>query len=171
MLTANRSMHARANSWTMPLADVSPGELLEVHAVNSLVPFLMIQKCEPLLEACPRPDRYIINVSAMEGQLNTHHKSHRHPHTNMAKAGMNMVTRTCGEEFASRGIFINSVDTGWITNEFPLPRTDQMKQEGFEPPLDEIDGAARVLDPVFLGIGKGDHLYGKFLKDYREAAW
>ncbi len=160
-----------ANSWTMPLSSVSVAELLEVHAVNSLVPFRLIQHLEPLMLASSRPDRYIVNVSAMEGQLNATVKSHRHPHTNMAKAGMNMVTRTCAEDFATRGIYINSVDTGWVTNEFPLARTAEMRDEGFEPPLDEIDGAARVLDPVFQGAAGGNYLFGKFLKDYREVPW
>ncbi len=160
-----------SNSWTMPLSSVSVAELLEVHAVNSLVPFRLIQQLEPLLLASSRPDRYIVNVSAMEGQLNTHLKSRRHPHTNMAKAGMNMLTRTCAEDFATRGIYINSVDTGWVTNEFPLARTAEMRDEGFEPPLDEIDGAARVLDPVFQGAAHGNYLFGKFLKDYREVPW
>lgn len=159
------------NSWTTPLSGVAPAELLEVHAVNSLVPFLLIQYLESLLESCPRPDRYIVNVSAMEGQLNTHSKSHRHPHTNMAKAGMNMITRTCAAEYAQRGIYMNSVDTGWVTNEFPLHRTNEMREEGFEPPLDEIDGAARVLDPLFTGVNEEQKLFGKFLKDYREIAW
>ncbi|QDT43723.1 3-ketoacyl-(acyl-carrier-protein) reductase [Gimesia alba] len=159
------------NSWIQELGDVSFPELLEVHAVNSLVPFLLIQKLEPLLLNSPNPQRFIVNVSAMEGQLNTHSKTGFHPHTNMAKAGMNMVTRTSAERFAKRGIYMTSVDTGWITNEFPHQKTEQMQQDGFQPPLDEIDGAARVCDPVFVGINQGQLLYGKFLKDYRETNW
>ncbi|QDV19190.1 Fatty acyl-CoA reductase [Gimesia panareensis] len=160
-----------ANSWIQELGDVSLPELLEVHAVNSLVPFLLIQKMEPLLLNSPHGDRYIVNVSAMEGQLNTDAKTGYHPHTNMAKAGMNMVTRTSGERFAGRCIYMNSVDTGWVTNEFPHQKTAQMQQHGFQPPLDEIDGAARVCDPVFVGINERHYLYGKFLKDYRETSW
>lgn len=159
------------NSWTMPISEVSTAELLEVHAVNTFVPFVLIQRLESLLLNSPHQDRYVVNVNAMEGQLNTHMKTPRHPHTNMAKAGMNMVTRTCGEPFARRGIYMNSVDTGWVTNEFPLQRTRKMENEGFEPPLDEIDGASRVLDPIFQGVGGDEYVYGKFLKDYRETTW
>ena len=159
------------NSWIQELSDVSLTELLEVHAVNSLVPFLLIQKMEPLLLNSPHTDRYIVNVSAMEGQLNTDSKTGFHPHTNMAKAGMNMVTRTSGERFAERGIYMTSVDTGWVTNEYPHQKTVRMQQEGFQPPLDEIDGAARVCDPVFVGINEKQYLFGKFLKDYRETSW
>lgn len=159
------------NSWTMPLSDVGLQELLEVHAVNAFVPFVLLQRLEPLLVKSRHADRYVVNVNAMEGQLNTHMKTPRHPHTNMAKAGMNMITRTCSESFAKRGIYMNSVDTGWITNEFPLDRTAEMETEGFEPPLDEIDGAARVLDPIFQGVGHQNFIIGKFLKDYQPTAW
>ena len=161
----------QANSWSQPLGDVQIGELLEVHAVNAFVPFLLIQRLEKLLDASVFPDRYVVNVTAMEGQFNSLSKPPRHPHTNMAKAGMNMITRTCAEPLARRGIYMNSVDTGWITNEFPLERTLQMQHEGFEPPLDEIDGASRVLDPLFVGVATGTRWSGKFLKDYRETVW
>lgn len=161
----------RENSWIQDVADVQIPELLEVHAVNSLVPFILIQQMEPLLLQSPMKDRYIVNVSAMEGQLNTHYKTGFHPHTNMAKAGINMVTRTSGPRFAQRGIYMTSVDTGWVTNEFPHQKTEEMKQSGFQPPLDEIDGAARVCDPIFTGINEKCYMYGKFLKDYKETNW
>lgn len=48
----------------------------------------------------PAEDRYIVNVSAMEGQFYRKNKSSKHPHTNMAKAALNMMTRTCANEFA-----------------------------------------------------------------------
>lgn len=159
------------NSWVQDLRDVSLAEVLEVHAVNALTPFILIQKLESRLESSPYPDRYIVNVSAMEGQLNARCKTGFHPHTNMAKAGLNMITRTCASRFAERGIYMTSVDTGWITNEFPFEKTEQMRRGGFQPPLDEIDGAARVCDPIFTGVNQGEFLHGTFLKDYMETAW
>jgi hypothetical protein len=41
----------------------------------------------------------------------------------------------------------------------------------FQPPLDIVDGAARVMDPLFDGINTGKHWCGKFLKDYRPIDW
>ncbi|MDX1927116.1 MAG: SDR family oxidoreductase [Pirellulaceae bacterium] len=159
------------NSWIAKLEDVQLPELLEVHAVNALVPFILIQDLQPLMQQSVHPQRFIVNVSAMEGHFETGHKTGLHPHTNMAKAAMNMITRTSAERFAELGIFMNSVDTGWVTNEYPLPKVEKMQGAGFEPPLDEIDGAARVLDPVFAGIHSGTPQYGKFFKDYRETNW
>ena len=158
------------NSWVMDLDDVSFAELLEVHAVNSLAGYTLIKHLLPTLSSSSYGDRYIVNVSAVEGQFDAR-KTGFHPHTNMAKAGMNMVTKTCGQRFAERGIYITSVDTGWVTNEFPFQKTQQMRTDGFEPPLDEIDGAARVLAPVFEGVADGKQLQGVFLKDYQVANW
>jgi NAD(P)-dependent dehydrogenase (short-subunit alcohol dehydrogenase family) len=155
------------NSWVLRLGEVSLQELLEVHAVNALAPFLLLSRLEPLLLGQPGLNKFIVKVSAMEGQLNSVFKTGGHPHTNMAKAGLNMLTRTCAEPLARHGVFMNSVDTGWVTNEFPYPAAEAMARQGFQPPLDEIDGAARVCDPIF----SGQKVYGKFLKDYREIAW
>src|SRR5262249_45345148 len=110
-----------ANSWSMKAADVSTTELLQVHAVNCLTPFLLIGRLETLLRRSPHPSRYVVNVSAIEGQLNAAFKTGAHPHTNMAKAALNMIARTCAEPYAALGIFLNSVDTGWVTNEAPAP--------------------------------------------------
>lgn len=159
----------QANSWVQRLADVSLGELVEVHAVNSLAPYVLIANLEPLL-APPDRDRFIVNVSAMEGKFHAK-KTGFHPHTNMAKAAMNMITRTSSARYARERIFMNSVDTGWITNEFPLNKTQQMAEEGFQPPLDNIDGAARVCDPIFHALQSGQPTHGKFYKDYREVSW
>ena len=158
------------NSWVADLHEVQLPELLEVHAVNSLVPFLLIQRFLPRMDIAEKP-AFIINVSAMEGHFTTGRKTGFHPHTNMAKASMNMITRTCGERFAKRGIYMNSVDTGWVTNEYPFDKVKNMQDKGFQPPLDEIDGAARVLDPIFVGINSGKLEFGKFFKDYQIAPW
>jgi NAD(P)-dependent dehydrogenase (short-subunit alcohol dehydrogenase family) len=160
-----------SNSWAHELADVSPLELLEVHAVNCLAPFLLLRRLEPLLLAGPPSPRHVVNVSAMEGQFNGSFKTGRHPHTNMAKAGLNMITRTCAAAYALRGVYVNSVDTGWITNEAPHPVAQRMSAQGFREPLGVIDGAARVLDPVFAGFSTGQHEYGQFWKDYQPIPW
>jgi len=116
--------------------------------------------------------KHIINVSAMEGKFTDKYKGGMHPHTNMAKAGLNMLTRTSAQEFAKEGIYMNAVDTGWVTNENPIQIAKKMKSVyDFEPPLDIVDGAARVLDPLFCGINSGNHEYGQFLKDYSSTSW
>ncbi len=159
------------NSWSSELGEIAPAELLEVHAVNCLAPFLLLRRLEPLLFRANGSGKYVVNVSAMEGQLNAVFKTGRHPHTNMAKAALNMLTRTCAGPYAARGVFMNSVDTGWITNEAPQPHAVRMAEAGFREPLDVVDGAARVLDPVFVGVTTGRNESGLFLKDYRSVSW
>jgi NAD(P)-dependent dehydrogenase (short-subunit alcohol dehydrogenase family) len=134
------------------------------------VPFLLIARLRPLLRASPFPDRYVVNVSAMEGSFSREHKTAAHPHTNMAKAGLNMLTRTIGAEYAADGIHVTSVDTGWVTDERPQPARDGLRARGFRVPLDVVDGAARVYDPIVRGV-QGDRVHGVFLKDYRVVQW
>ena len=158
------------NSWTLRVGDVTPREWLEAHVVNAFVPFLLTGQLRPLLAASPFPDRYVVQVSAMEGSFSRTRKTARHPHTNMAKAGLNMLTRTVAAEYAAEGIYMTSVDTGWVTDERPHPSKTAHRAAGFRPPLDVIDGAARVYDPIVRGVG-GQRLSGVFLKDYRSVAW
>jgi NAD(P)-dependent dehydrogenase (short-subunit alcohol dehydrogenase family) len=159
------------NSWRMTLGEISTLELLEVHLVNAVAPFVLVRTLRPLL-ARSGDARHIVNVSAMEAQFARNKKTDKHPHTNMAKAALNMMTRTSAVDFQRNGIFMNSVDTGWITDEDPL-RHVARKQEvhDFHPPLDAIDGAQRVLDPIFTGFNSGHHMWGLFLKDYVPVAW
>jgi NAD(P)-dependent dehydrogenase (short-subunit alcohol dehydrogenase family) len=158
------------NSWTLRLHEVDPGEWLEVQMVNAFAPFLLTSRLRGLLEASPFPDRYAVQVSAMEGSFSREHKTVRHPHTNMAKAALNMMTRTSAADYAAAGIHMTSVDTGWVTDERPHPGKLAQFAAGFRPPLDVIDGAARVYDPVVRGVG-GERLSGVFLKDYRPVEW
>ena len=158
------------NSWTLRLHEVDPGEWLEVQLVNAFAPFLLTSRLRGLLESSPWPDRYVVQVSAMEGSFSRKGKTDRHPHTNMAKASLNMMTRTSAADYAASGIYMNSVDTGWVTDERPHPSKVSQRAAGFRPPLDVIDGAARVYDPVVRGVG-GERLYGLFLKDYRPVEW
>ncbi|WP_433186499.1 SDR family NAD(P)-dependent oxidoreductase [Actinoallomurus sp. CA-150999] len=158
------------NSWSLRLHEVDPSEWLEVHLVNSFAPFLLTSRLRGLLEASPWPDRYVVQVSAMEGSFSRGHKTVRHPHTNMAKAALNMLTRTSAADYAASGIHMTSVDTGWVTDERPHPDKAVQREAGFRPPLDVIDGAARVYDPIVRGVG-GERLSGLFLKDYRPVDW
>ncbi|MEV1244571.1 SDR family NAD(P)-dependent oxidoreductase [Nonomuraea sp. NPDC050022] len=158
------------NSWSLRLHEVDPAEWLEVQLVNSFAPFLLTSRLRGLLEASPWPDRYVVQVSAMEGSFSREQKTVRHPHTNMAKAALNMLTRTAAADYAASGIYMNSVDTGWVTDERPHPDKIAQRAAGFRPPLDVIDGAARVYDPIVRGVG-GDRVSGLFLKDYRPVDW
>ncbi|GIJ55014.1 SDR family NAD(P)-dependent oxidoreductase [Virgisporangium aurantiacum] len=158
------------NSWVLRVGEVSPAEWLETHVVNAFVPFLLTGQLRPHLAASRHPDRYVVQVSAMEGSFSRRIKTARHPHTNMAKAGLNMLTRTVADEYAAEGIYMSSVDTGWVTDERPHPGKTAERENGFRPPLDVVDGAARVYDPIVRGVG-GAPVHGVFLKDYREVRW
>ncbi|MFK0257007.1 SDR family NAD(P)-dependent oxidoreductase [Streptomyces sp. NPDC090445] len=158
------------NSWTLRLGQVDPVELLEVQLVNAIAPFLLADRLMPLLDASPHRHRYLINVSAVEGQFTVRDKTGDHPHTNMAKAALNMLTRTSAADLAARGIHTCSVDTGWITDEKPLPAREWHAATGWRPPLDVVDGAARIYHPIVQGQA-GAPVHGVLLKDYRHVAW
>ncbi|WP_406317469.1 SDR family NAD(P)-dependent oxidoreductase [Streptosporangium sp. NBC_01639] len=155
------------NSWSVRIGEIDPAELLEVQLINAVAPFLLIDRLLPLLREAPFPRRYIVNVSAVEGQFAVPNKTGRHPHTNMAKAGLNMLTRTSAADLAQQGVYMCGVDTGWITDENPVPVREWLDRRT---PLDVIDGAARVYDPIVRGEA-GDPVHGVFLKDYAEAPW
>jgi NAD(P)-dependent dehydrogenase (short-subunit alcohol dehydrogenase family) len=167
-----------SNSWLLKMEEVSTPEIMECMFINAIAPFVLNSRLKPLM-AFPnnedRPDRFIINVSAMEGKF-YRYKMPNHPHTNMAKAALNMLTRTSAEDLAKEHrIFMNAVDTGWINDENPLEKASKTaKQNLFQTPIDEIDAAARILDPIFSGVNAGrvgEKESGKFLKDYRETEW
>jgi NAD(P)-dependent dehydrogenase (short-subunit alcohol dehydrogenase family) len=159
------------NSWTQQVHEVDALEMLEVQLCNVTAPFVLVSRLRPALAASPARRTYVVNVSAMEGQFSRGYKGPGHPHTNMAKAALNMLTRTSAREMLETdGILMTAVDTGWITDERPHPLKARLHQEGFAAPLDLVDGAARVYDPIVRGE-RGEDVFGCFLKDYSPAAW
>lgn len=160
------------NSWRLKLGQVPTPELLEVQLVNSIAPFVLCNRLSEMMKRDDTGKKHIVNVTAMEGKFYRFKKEPRHPHTNMAKAALNMLTHTSAGELAKFGIYMNAVDTGWVTDEDPA-QIAKYKEDvhDFQPPLDIVDGAARVLDPLFDGINRGEHWCGKFLKDYFPIDW
>lgn len=162
----------QTNSWRLKMGEIQTSEMLELQLVNAIAPFVLCNKLIPLMKKDNTGEKHIVNVSAMEGKFLRFKKGERHPHTNMAKAALNMLTHTAASDLPKYGIYMNAVDTGWVTDEDPvlLARFKQDKHD-FQPPLDIVDGAARVLDPIFDGILTGHHWNGKFLKDYKPIDW
>ncbi|SHN60071.1 short chain dehydrogenase [Flavobacterium fryxellicola] len=162
----------KTNSWRLKLGQIETTEMIEVQLVNSVAPFVLCNRLSEVMKKDNTGKKHIINVSAMEGKFHRFFKEARHPHTNMAKAALNMLTHTAAGDLAKAGIFMNAVDTGWVTDEDPAELAKRkQEEEDFQPPLDIVDGAARVMDPLFDGINTGKHWCGKFLKDYNPIPW
>ncbi len=160
------------NSWRLLLHEVSSVELLETQLVNAIAPFVINARLKPLMERTPGEGKHVVNVSAVEGQFYRRFKTTKHPHTNMAKAALNMMTRTSATDFHGSGIHMNSVDTGWVSDEDPIEIAAQKQAEHrFHPPLDIVDGASRIVDPIVDGHNSGSHVWGQFLKDYVPTDW
>jgi NAD(P)-dependent dehydrogenase (short-subunit alcohol dehydrogenase family) len=162
----------KTNSWRLRLGEIQTPEMLEVQLVNAVAPFILCNRLVHMMRRDYTGKKHIVNVTAMEGKFYRFKKEDRHPHTNMAKAALNMMTHTSASDFAKDGIFMNAVDTGWVTDEDPAD-ISQYKQavHDFQPPLDIVDGAARICDPFIDGINSGKHWCGQFLKDYKPIDW
>ncbi len=162
----------KTNSWRLKLGEIQTTEMIEVQLVNAVAPFVLCNRLVNIMRRDFTGKKHIVNVSAMEGKFHRFKKEDRHPHTNMAKAALNMMTHTAALDFAKDGIFMNAVDTGWVTDEDPAELSKRKQQiHDFQPPLDIVDGAARVCDPFFDGINTEKHWCGKFLKDYFPIDW
>lgn len=160
------------NSWSQRLHEVGTIELVEVQLVNAIAPFLLASRLKPLLLRSPFPRRFVVNVSAMEGQFGREARTGLHPHTCMAKAGLNMLTRAAAGDYAADGIFMTSVDPGWFSDQKSFEAAQRAREDGFVPPLDCTDGAARVYDPIARGVTEPEEpMWGVYLKDYAPYPW
>ena len=164
------------NSWNFELDEIPLEEFIEVQIINAWTPYYLCAKLKPLMMKSPFPDKYIVNVTAVEGIFN-HFKRSTHVHTNMAKAALNMLTRTCGKYLEKCGIYMTCVDTGWVSHMNEMNKIidneekDKSEYEMATVPLDELDGAMRVLHPIIEGIKNKKYFSGILLKDYVKSKW
>lgn len=157
-------------SWNSLLEEVSVYELLEVNFINHIAPYFLIKELKPLLERSVFKEKFIINVSSSEGIFSYENKTVFHPHTNMTKAALNMLTLTSASAFAAQNIFMTAVDVGWISTGAKETLRKKQFEEGYIPPLDSVDGAARIFHPIIESIN-GNHIFGKLLKNYKIHSW
>ena len=164
------------NSWNLELDEISFQEFTEVQIINAWTPYYLCAKLKPMMMKSPFQDKYIVNVTAVEGIFN-HFKRTTHVHTNMAKAALNMLTRTCGKYLEKDKIYMTCVDTGWVSHMNEMTKViegenkDYSENEMANVPLDELDGAMRVLHPIIEGIKNKNYMYGILLKDYVKSKW
>lgn len=159
-----------SNSWVMKLDEVDTAEVLSANLVNNISPFMLNSRLKPLMLQSSFPDKFIINVTSSEGQFSYAQKTIYHPHTNMTKAALNMMTRTSAVDYATQHIYMNSVDVGWVSTGNPIEKKSRLEQRGFLPPLMLDDAAARIYDPILQAIN-GEPSFGKLYKDYAEVTW
>ncbi len=159
------------NTWTLGMGEVASAECLETLLVNAAAPFILTGRLRALMNRDPLAAKWIVNVTAVEGQFARAQKSGRHPHLDMAKAALNMLTRSAADDYARDRIYMNSVDVGWFSSGEPAPVIAAMQAQGFALPLDVVDAASRACDPIFTGVATGANVHGKLLKNYQPVAW
>lgn len=157
-------------SWNSTLEEISMYELVEVNLINQIAPYFLIKELKPLFLNSRFEERFIVNVTSSEGIFSYTNKTIFHPHTNMTKAALNMMTLTSSKEFAADAIFMTSVDVGWISTGAKESLRKKQFEEGYIPPLDPVDGASRIFDPIVHGI-KGKSIFGVLLKNYKVSQW
>lgn len=158
------------NSWTLRAHEVPPGELLEVLLVNAAAPAFLVSALKPLLLRSPWPDRFIVNATGTDGRFGVPSKPSEHPHINMGKAALNMLTCTAAADYAADRIHMNSVDTGWVSDESGHSTREARAAAGWTPPLDMADAAARLCAPIHDGL-TGQPYSGLLLRHYHPAPW
>lgn len=157
-------------SWNSILDEISVQELLEVNLINQIAPYLLIKELKPWFKKSRFTDKFIVNVTSSEGLFSYENKTKFHPHTNMTKAALNMLTRTSAGEFASDQIYMSCVDVGWISTGAKESLRIKQFEQGYIPPLDAVDGASRIFHPILKGLEK-EYLYGVLLKNYKVSDW
>lgn len=157
-------------SWNSTLEEVSMFELVEVNLINHIAPYFLIKELKTWMKQSPFQDKFIINVTSSEGIFSYNNKTMFHPHTNMTKAALNMMTLTSGKEFADEHIYMSAVDVGWISTGAKEELRKKQFEQGYIPPLDSVDGAARILHPIIEG-SKGNYYFGVLLKNYKINNW
>lgn len=158
-------------SWNSTLEEVSMYELLEVNLINQISPYFMIKEFTPLFKNSSFNKRFIINVTSSEGIFSYSKKTIFHPHTNMTKAALNMLTKTSGADYEKEAIYMYAVDVGWISTGAKEVLRKKQFEEGYIPPLDSVDGAARIMHPIIEAINGNTILVGTLLKNYEINPW
>lgn len=157
-------------SWNSTLEEVSMYELVEVNLINHIAPYFLIKELKPLMKNSAFKEKFIINVTSSEGIFSYDNKTMFHPHTNMTKAALNMMTLTSAKEFEKDQIYMTAVDVGWISTGAKESLRKKQFEQGYIPPLDSVDGAARILHPIVEGIN-GNYFSGVLLKNYKINNW
>ncbi|KAL4498493.1 hypothetical protein ABPG72_019611 [Tetrahymena utriculariae] len=165
---------ASKNSWNSKLEEVPLFEFMETQVINAWAPFVLCQKLKDCMTISPEQQKefkFIVNVSSVEGQFHMRNKPVFHPHNNMSKASLNMLTRTAGPQYSQEyNIFMTCVDTGWVSNDM-IPKSFLFDNVYKTTPLDELDGALRVVDPIFEGYKTNKPICTVFLRNYKVAEW
>ncbi|MBK03631.1 MAG: short-chain dehydrogenase [Deltaproteobacteria bacterium] len=161
-------------SWEQEIEDVEDFELLEVHMINAMAPFLLMKHLRPLMLNSPFEKRFIVNVTSIEGQFVTSKKptkGAKHPHTNMTKSALNMLTFSGAHADTKLGLYRVGVDPGWASIENGMITREKWIELGVEAPLDFDDAATRITDPIYQSLLFDVSIHGKLFKDFQVVPW